>query len=65
MLCTGYPSLPATYLDLKTVTLISGNLPVTLAVVDEVNILSENNGSGAHFVLCLETSRTVDWPFWQ
>jgi hypothetical protein len=43
-----------------TVTLISGNLPVTLAVVDEVNILSENNGSGAHFVLCLETSRTVD-----
>jgi len=45
---------------LKTFTLISGTLPVTLVVVDEVNILSENNGSGAHFVLCLETSRTVD-----
>ena len=60
MLITGYPSLSATYLVLRTVTLISGNLPVTLAVVDEVNILSENNGSGADFVLCLETSRTVD-----
>jgi len=31
-----------------------------LTVVDEVNILSEDNGSGAHFVLCLETSRAVD-----
>jgi hypothetical protein len=45
---------------LKTITLIRGNLPVTSAVVVEVNILSENNGLDAHFVLCLETSRTVD-----